>query len=56
MEKLTQASIWPDGFELRWDSFFFLFALLVSTIAPPLIVPLVSGGIGIKILKKITSY
>jgi len=55
MEKLTKASIWPNGFKVGWGSFFFLFALLVSTIAPPLIVPLVSGGIGLKILKKITS-
>jgi hypothetical protein len=55
MEKLTKASIWPNGFKVGWGSFFFLFALLVSTIAPPLIVPLVSGGIGLKILNKITS-
>jgi hypothetical protein len=55
MEKLTKASIWPNGFKVGWGSFFFLFALLVSTVAPPLIVPLVSGGIGLKILKKITS-
>jgi hypothetical protein len=55
MEKLTKASIWPNGFKVGWGSFFFLLALVVSTIAPPLIVPLVSGGIGLKILKKITS-
>jgi hypothetical protein len=55
MEKLNKASIWPNGFKVGWGSFFFLFALLVSTVAPPLIVPLVSGGIGLKILKKITS-
>jgi hypothetical protein len=55
MEKLTKSSIWPNGFKIGWGSFFFLFALLVSTVAPPLIVPLVSGGIGLKILKKITS-
>jgi hypothetical protein len=55
MEKLTKASIWPNGFKVGWGSFFFLFALLLSTVAPPLIVPLVSGGIGLKILKKITS-
>jgi hypothetical protein len=55
MEKLTKSSIWPNGFKVGWGSFFFLFALLVSTIVPPLIVPLVGGGVGLKILKKITS-
>jgi hypothetical protein len=55
MEKLIKSSIWPNGFKIGWGSFFFLFALLVSTIVPPLIVPLVGGGIGLKILKKITS-
>ena len=55
MEKLTKSSIWPNGFKIGWGSFFFLFALLVSTIVPPLIVPLIGGGVGLRILKKITS-
>jgi hypothetical protein len=55
MERLAKSSIWPNGFRIGWGSFFFLSALLISTIAPPLIVPLVGGGIGLKILKKITS-
>lgn len=55
MEKLAKSSIWPNGFKIGWGSFFFLFALLMSTIAPPLIVPLIGGGLGLKILKKITS-
>jgi len=55
MDKLTKSSIWPNGFKVGWGSFFFLFALLISTIIPPLIVPLVSGGIGLKLFNKITS-
>ncbi len=55
MDKLTKASIWPNGYKIGWGSFFFLFALVVSTFIPPLIVPLVSGGLGLKLFNKITS-
>lgn len=55
MEKLKNASIWPNGYKVGWGSFFFLSALLISTFFPPLVVPLVSGGLGLKILMKITS-
>jgi hypothetical protein len=55
MQKLSEASIWPNGFRVGWGSFFFLFALLISTFVPPLIVPLVSGGIGLKVFNKLTA-
>jgi hypothetical protein len=55
MEKLGKSSIWPNGFKIGWGFFFLLVALELSTFAPPLIVPLVTGGLGLKVLEKIMS-
>jgi len=55
MEKLTQSTVWPNGFKVGWGFLFLLVSLFLSTIAPPLVVPLLASGLTIKVVEKLAA-